>query len=61
MSDDPEILRLEIRRLLADLERAQSDRDEAMGKLAAAEMEVAALRKTLDKKIYEQAHLNPDG
>ena len=51
MSDDPEILKMEIRRLLADLEQARSDRDEALARLEAAKMEVAALRKCLDERI----------
>jgi hypothetical protein len=55
MSEELDHLRVELKRLLANLEQAQSDRDEALARLEASRLEVRALRQCLDKWICEEA------
>jgi hypothetical protein len=57
-ADPAHHLPAELKRRLADLEQAQSDRDEALARLSAAQMEIKALRKCLDNRICEQAKPN---
>jgi hypothetical protein len=55
MNPEVDTLRAEVKRLLADLSAARSDRDEALARLPAAQMEITALRKCFDRAIREEA------
>jgi hypothetical protein len=57
--NENEDLKAQIQRLLAELERSQSDRDEALARLQAAKMEVAALGKYVDQWIRREPTSDP--